>query len=82
MNPLVLREIPKDIAATSVSIFPILPTKEELLALIHEEERLRFSPEIQKQYFDVGTDPTNSRDWDGCYWPDAARVGSIIWLFR
>ena len=63
MNPLVSREIPKDIAATSVNISPVLPTKEELLTLLHEEERLRFSPEIQKQYFDVGSDPTSGKDW-------------------
>src|SRR5689334_10147434 len=48
----------------SVTIFPILPTtKEQLLALLHEEERRRFSPEIQKRYYDVGSDPTCSKDW-------------------
>ena len=63
MNPLASKDIPKDIAATSVTISPVLPTKEELLTLLHEEERLRFSPEIQKQYFDVGSDPTSGKDW-------------------
>ncbi|CAB4425472.1 unnamed protein product [Rhizophagus irregularis] len=43
---------------------PILPdTKEKLLALLREEERQRFSPEIQKKYFEVGSDPTCGKDW-------------------
>ncbi|CAG8526889.1 2173_t:CDS:2 [Paraglomus brasilianum] len=31
---------------------------EELLALLREEEKRRFSPEIQKRYYEVGIDPT------------------------
>ncbi|CAG8488047.1 1960_t:CDS:2 [Diversispora eburnea] len=43
---------------------PKLPTtKEKLLALLREEERRRLSPEIQKQYHKVGTDPTCGKDW-------------------
>ncbi|CAG8667205.1 13305_t:CDS:2 [Funneliformis caledonium] len=43
---------------------PILPTtKEEILTLLREEERLRLSPEIQKQYYNVGNDPTLGIDW-------------------
>ncbi|CAG8685647.1 27597_t:CDS:2 [Gigaspora margarita] len=43
---------------------PILPdTKEKLLALLREEERRRFSPEMQKIYYDVGNDPTCGKDW-------------------
>src|ERR1043166_66460 len=38
---------PKEFPAASVTISPILPTKVELLALLKEEERPRFSPEIQ-----------------------------------
>ncbi|CAG8623354.1 15844_t:CDS:2, partial [Cetraspora pellucida] len=57
-------EVPKDTSITSVNISPILPdTKEKLLELLREEERRRFSPEIQKKYYDVGTDPTCGKDW-------------------
>jgi len=63
LNPLDPKEFPKDISAASVTISPILPTKSELLALLHEEERRRFSPEIQKQYYNVGNDPTCGKDW-------------------
>src|SRR5688572_8364887 len=49
--------------ATTVNTSSTLPTKEELLALLREEERRRFSPEIQKLYHDVGTDPTSGKDW-------------------
>ncbi|CAG8661457.1 6336_t:CDS:2, partial [Paraglomus occultum] len=51
-------------ASASVTVSPILPTtKEELLALLREEEKRRFSPEIQKRYYEVGTDPTCGKDW-------------------
>ena len=60
LNPLDPKEVPKD----SVTISPILPdTKEKLLALLREEERRRFSPELQKKYYEVGTDPTCGKDW-------------------
>ena len=65
LNPLDPKEVPKSISAVaSVNISPILPdTKEKLLALLREEERRRFSPEIQKKYYDVGSDPTCGKDW-------------------
>jgi len=65
LNPLDPKEVPKSISAVaSVTISPILPdTKEKLLALLREEERRRFSPEIQKKYYDVGSDPTCGKDW-------------------
>ncbi|CAG8709284.1 2840_t:CDS:2, partial [Funneliformis mosseae] len=48
----------------SVTISTKLPgTKEELLALLREEERRRLSPETQKKYFNVGNDPTCDKDW-------------------
>ncbi|CAG8487459.1 13095_t:CDS:2, partial [Racocetra fulgida] len=54
----------KNIPAHSISIHPILPTtKEELLTLLQEEEQQRLSPEIQKQYHKVGSDPTLGMDW-------------------
>src|SRR4051794_8956244 len=54
----------KDVSVNPVTIFPILPTKkEEMLNLLHEEERRRFSPEMQQQYYKVGSDPTSDKDW-------------------
>ncbi|CAG8848311.1 13880_t:CDS:2, partial [Racocetra persica] len=38
-------------------------TKEELLALLREEERRRMSPELQELYRKVGNDPTCGKDW-------------------
>ena len=38
-------------------------TREELLDLLREEERRRFSPEIQREYYNVGNDPTCGKDW-------------------
>ncbi|CAG8817061.1 4292_t:CDS:2, partial [Racocetra fulgida] len=35
----------------------------DLLALLREEEKRRFSSEIQQQYYNVGCDPSNDRDW-------------------
>ncbi|CAG8719959.1 5122_t:CDS:2 [Dentiscutata heterogama] len=56
--------VSKNTSISSVNIIPILPdTKEKLLALLHEEERRRFSPEMQKKYYDVGNDPTCGKDW-------------------
>ena len=63
LNLLNSKDFPKDISTASVTISPILPTKKELLALLHEEERRRFSPEIQKQYYNVGNDFTCGKDW-------------------
>ncbi|RIA87984.1 ubiquitin family-domain-containing protein [Glomus cerebriforme] len=64
LNPLDPKEVPEDISDASITISPILPTtKDELLTLLREEERRRFSPEIQKQYYDVGNDPTCGKDW-------------------
>ena len=34
-----------------------------MLDLLREEERRRFSPEIQQQYYKVGSDPTSDKDW-------------------
>lgn len=58
------KEIPKDLSAANITISPILPTKkEDLLTLLREEEKRRFSPEIQKRYYEVGNDPTFGKDW-------------------
>ncbi|RGB28539.1 iodothyronine deiodinase-domain-containing protein [Rhizophagus diaphanus] len=55
---------PKESPKGPSVVSPILPdTKEKLLALLREEERRRFSPEIQKKYFEVGSDPTCGKDW-------------------
>ncbi|CAG8549836.1 1740_t:CDS:2 [Ambispora leptoticha] len=64
LNPLDPKDISKNISAASVTISPILPTtKEEMLTLLHKEEQQRLSPEIQKQYYNVGNDPTLGMDW-------------------
>ncbi|CAG8475944.1 583_t:CDS:2 [Diversispora eburnea] len=64
LNPLDPKEVPKGNSIASITISPILPdTKEKLLALLREEERRRFSPEMQKKYYDVGSDPTSGKDW-------------------
>ena len=63
LDPLDPKEDEVDIYAASATISPILPTKEELLTLLQEEERRRFSSEIQKKYYDVGSDPTCGMDW-------------------
>ncbi|CAI2166461.1 1520_t:CDS:2 [Funneliformis geosporum] len=64
MKPLDSKDVPKEISIVPVTISPILPiTKEEMLTLLREEERLRLSPEIQKQYYKVGKDPTLGMDW-------------------
>ncbi|CAB5197336.1 uncharacterized protein OCT59_014212 [Rhizophagus irregularis] len=58
------KEIPKDLSAADITISPILPTKkEDLLTLLREEEKRRFSPKIQKRYYEVGSDPTFGKDW-------------------
>ncbi|CAG8676751.1 12065_t:CDS:2 [Funneliformis mosseae] len=58
------KDCSKCTAIAPVTISPILPTtKEEMLTLLREEERLRLSPEIQKQYYNVGNDPTLGIDW-------------------
>ncbi|CAG8494077.1 7424_t:CDS:2 [Ambispora gerdemannii] len=58
------KNVLKDISAVSVAISPKLPnTKEDLLVVLREEERRRFSPEIQKQYYNVGSDPKCGKDW-------------------
>ncbi|GBC05699.1 hypothetical protein RclHR1_06380010 [Rhizophagus clarus] len=58
------KEIPKNFTNSNITISPILPTKkEDLLTLLREEEKRRFSPEIQKQYYGVGSDPTSGKDW-------------------
>ncbi|CAJ0758748.1 2510_t:CDS:2, partial [Entrophospora sp. SA101] len=42
----------KDITTNPVTVLPILPTtKEEMLNLLHEEEKRRLSPEMQQQYY-------------------------------
>ncbi|CAG8770540.1 4386_t:CDS:2, partial [Ambispora leptoticha] len=62
LKPLDPKNVSKDTSIAYVT--PILPdTKEKLLALLREEERRRFSPEIQKKYYDVGSDPTSGKDW-------------------
>ncbi|CAJ0640186.1 10184_t:CDS:2, partial [Entrophospora sp. SA101] len=54
----------KDITTNPVTVLPILPTtKEEMLNLLHEEEKRRLSPEMQQQYYKVGSDPTSGKDW-------------------
>ena len=63
LDPLDPKEDPVDITAASVTVFPKLPNKEELLVLLREEEKRRFSPEVQKQYYEVGIDPTCGKDW-------------------
>ncbi|CAG8786093.1 14299_t:CDS:2 [Cetraspora pellucida] len=61
LDPLDPKNVSNDTSIAYVT--PILPdTKEKLLALLREEERRRFSPEIQKKY-DVGSDPTSGKDW-------------------
>ncbi|KAF0558399.1 ubiquitin-domain-containing protein [Gigaspora margarita] len=56
-------DISKD-STSSITIFPILPTKkEDLLAVLREEEKRRRSPEIQQQYCNVGSDLRDNRDW-------------------
>jgi hypothetical protein len=64
LNPLDPKEVLTNVPTTSVTVCPVLPTtKDELLALLREEERRRFSPEIQKQYHDVGSDFTSGKSW-------------------
>jgi len=65
LNPVDQNEPPKDTSViNSVAVLPILPTtKEEMLKLLHEEEKRRLSPEIQQQYYKVGSDPTSGKDW-------------------
>ncbi|GBC05697.1 hypothetical protein RclHR1_06380008 [Rhizophagus clarus] len=68
LNPLDPKEDSKEntekLSASNIIISPILPTKkEDLLNLLREEEKRRFSPEIQKQYYEVGSDPTSGKDW-------------------
>ncbi|CAG8502421.1 2994_t:CDS:2 [Acaulospora morrowiae] len=63
-DPVDPKATPEDILSASVTILPILPdTKEKLLVLLREEERRRFSPEMQKKYYEVGNDPTCGMDW-------------------
>jgi hypothetical protein len=68
LNPVDQNYFPKDISVNPVTnpvtFSPILPTtKEEMLKLLNEEERRRFSPEIQQQYYKVGSDPKFGKDW-------------------
>ncbi|GES84197.1 type I iodothyronine deiodinase-like [Rhizophagus clarus] len=64
LDPENQNDFPKDIPVNPVTILPMLPTKkEEMLTLLHEEEKRRFSPEIQQQYYKVGSDPTSGKDW-------------------
>ncbi|CAG8761694.1 8275_t:CDS:2 [Gigaspora margarita] len=57
-------KVSENTSISSINITPILPdTKEKLLPLLREEERRRFSPEMQKIYYDVGNDPTYGKDW-------------------
>ncbi|CAG8580994.1 13213_t:CDS:2 [Ambispora gerdemannii] len=64
LNPLDPKGISENISDASVIISPILPTtKEEMLALLRKEEQQRLSPEIQKQYYNVGNDPAFGMDW-------------------
>ena len=57
-------DFPKNIPVVPVTILPILPTKrEELLNLLREEEKRRFSPEVQQQFYKAGSDPTSGKDW-------------------
>jgi hypothetical protein len=63
LNPSTVDQ-PKDISINPVTISPILPTKkEEMLNLLREEEKRRFSPKVQQQYYNVGSDPTSDKDW-------------------
>ncbi|CAG8468681.1 24167_t:CDS:2 [Racocetra persica] len=58
------KAVPANIPESSVTVTPKLPTtKEELLALLREEERRRMSPELQESYRKVGNDPTCGKDW-------------------
>ncbi|PKK78350.1 hypothetical protein RhiirC2_690727, partial [Rhizophagus irregularis] len=64
LDPESQNDFPKDISVNPVTILPILPTKkEEMLTLLQEEEKRRFSPEIQQQYYKIGSDPTSGKDW-------------------
>ncbi|GBB84242.1 hypothetical protein RclHR1_10870003 [Rhizophagus clarus] len=64
LDPENQNDFPKDIPVNPVTILPILPTKkEEMLNLLQEEEKRRFSPEIQQQYYKAGSDPTSKKDW-------------------
>ncbi|GBB84243.1 hypothetical protein RclHR1_10870004 [Rhizophagus clarus] len=64
LDPENQNDFPKDIPVNPVTILPMLPTKkEEMLTLLKEEEKRRFSPEIQQQYYKVGSDPTSGKDW-------------------
>ncbi|KAJ3340653.1 hypothetical protein HDU93_006510 [Gonapodya sp. JEL0774] len=40
-----------------------MPTKRELLQLLQEEERRRFSPAVQALYFEAESDPGKGKDW-------------------
>ncbi|CAB4403968.1 unnamed protein product [Rhizophagus irregularis] len=64
LDPESQNDFPKDISVNPVTILPILPTKkEEMLTLLQEEEKRRFSPEIQQQYYKIGSYPTSGKDW-------------------
>jgi len=64
LDPENQNNFPKDVPVNPVTIVPILPTKkEEMLNLLQEEEKRRFSPELQQKYYKVGSDPTSGKDW-------------------
>ncbi|CAG8792049.1 4319_t:CDS:2, partial [Dentiscutata erythropus] len=67
INPLNNEDTSQDISKDSTStitIFPILPTKKDLLTLLREEEKRRIlSEKIQQQYYNAGSDPRDIRDW-------------------
>ncbi|CAG8642223.1 18550_t:CDS:2 [Dentiscutata erythropus] len=64
LKPCKKKIAPDNIPEHSVTVTLKLPTtKEELLALLREEERRRMSPELQELYRKVGNDPTCGRDW-------------------
>ena len=65
LNPVEQNEPPRDTSVINyVTVFPILPTKkEDMLNLLQEEEKRRFSPELQQKYYEVGSDPTSGKDW-------------------
>ena len=64
LDPENQNDFPKDIPVKPVTIVPILPTKkEDMLNLLQEEEKRRFSPELQQKYYEVGSDPTSGKDW-------------------
>ncbi|CAI2182304.1 6972_t:CDS:2 [Funneliformis geosporum] len=64
LDPENQNDFPKEVLVNPVTIVPILPTKkEEMLNLLQEEEKRRFSPELQQKYYDVGSDPTSGKDW-------------------